>query len=128
MNTKNPKRVEAGFGEWLSSQLASRKLSQEEFASKVQVSQATVSRWMNGRRPAGRYIDPIADVLLLDYDLVSSKAGYKPVASLSVDPESAIARLVPLIEKVNWEAYPGRLESLENELRFMIESTRKTER
>lgn len=109
------------FGNWLASEIRLRGLNQAEFAQKVGATPTTVSRWVNGRVPAGRFIERIADVLVLDYDLVATKAGYRPRELLEIDPDSPTARLEPLIEAVDWSARPERLASLEFELRQMIE-------
>ena len=85
----------------------------------------SVSRWIHGRRPNGEYIERIADVLVLDYDLVATKAGYRPRELLELDPDSATARLMPLIEQIDWDARPGHLEEVEAEFRFMIEVDRR---
>lgn len=109
------------FGEWLMREIRDRGMNQSEFAKRVGVGTSTVSRWVNGRKPEADLIDAIADVLVLDYDLVATKAGYRPRELLELDPDSATARLMPLIEQIDWDARPGRLEGLEFELRQMIE-------
>ena len=63
------------FGAWLLSEIKAAGMNQQEFADSVGVSRTTVSRWVKGRVPDGVFIDPIADVLLLDYDEVSERAG-----------------------------------------------------
>lgn len=112
------------WGEWLDHQLRSRNMSQEDFADKVGVAQGTVSRWVKGRRPAGKYIDLISDVLMLDYNIVATKAGYRPRTMLEIDPDGPVARLVPLIERIDWTQYPERLDSLVFELELMIKRGR----
>jgi hypothetical protein len=60
----------------------------------------------------------------VDPDIVLTLSGHRP-ATLPIDPESATARLMPLIEQIDWESRPGRLEEMENELRFMIDADRR---
>lgn len=103
-------------------------MNQTEFAQRVGVAHGTVSRWINGRIPEAALIERIADVLVLDYDVVATKAGYRPRELLNVDPDSPTARLAPLIEQIDWASRPGRLEEVEAEYRFMIESDRKRKR
>jgi transcriptional regulator with XRE-family HTH domain len=66
------------FGQWLRAEIAAARMSQGEFADRVGVSGATVSRWVKGRVPDGVYIDPIARALSLDYDDLAERAGYRP--------------------------------------------------
>lgn len=121
MKESGTSREISPFGCWLLSEIRRAGMNQTEFAGAVKTSGTTVSRWIHGRMPNGRYIERIADVLVLDYDLVATKAGYRPRELLEIDPESATARLMPLIEQIDWETRPGRLEGLEFELRQMIE-------
>lgn len=118
-------RESVRFGEWLMHQIRDRGMNQSEFAKRVGVGTSTVSRWVNGRKPEADLIDAIADVLVLDYDLVATKAGYRPRELLELDPDSATARLMPLIEQIDWDSRPGRLEEVEAEFRFMIEVDRR---
>lgn len=109
------------FGPWLESQMLRREWNQSELARRLNVRPAVVSRWIRDeRRPSTGSVDKIADVLGLDVDLVLSIAGHRP-RDIDLDPESATARLMPLIEKIDWQSRPGRLEEMEAELRFMIE-------
>lgn len=112
------------FGEWLLQELARNNLNQGELAERVGVSGTTVSRWIYGRQPAGKYIDLIADALSRDYDTVATKAGYRP-PNVEVDSDSATARLMPLIEKIDWMSIPGRLEEVEAQFRAMIETDKR---
>lgn len=106
MNTNRPGNVKApsDFGSWLRSQITSRKMTQKEFADAIGVSPTSVSRWIkHGDRPKAEHIDPISDVLVLDYDLVATRAGYRPKElMLEVDPTSPEGQLIPLIRKVKW--------------------------
>lgn len=87
------------FGSWLLSEIRAAGMNQGEFADRVGVSRTTVSRWVHGRVPDGVFIDPIADVLTLPYDVVSERAGYRPAL-----PDEALdaihARLDPHLRKV----------------------------
>ncbi len=124
MNTKSvPERT---FGEWLGLQLDRREWSGADLARRLGVANGNVSRWLRDeRKPSSATVDRIADVLGIDVDIALTYAGHRPSGALQIDPDGPTARLRPLIEKVNWSAYPGRLETLENELQFMIETDRK---
>ena len=112
------------FGSWLQSMILSRGMNQAEFAEKVDASPTTVSRWINGRVPAGKYLQRIADVLLLDYDLVATKAGYRPTTlDRHRDPESPEAQLMPLIQRIDWT--DDRLSSAMALLRSFVEASRR---
>jgi transcriptional regulator with XRE-family HTH domain len=80
-------------------------MNQSDFAERVGASTTTVSRWIHGRVPQAKYIDPISDVLVLDYDLVATKAGYRP-AIHEVPPDSREARAAHLVSRIDWDA-PG---------------------
>lgn len=100
------------FGAWLLSEIKAAGMTQGEFAEKVGVSRTTVSRWVKGRIPDGVFIDPIADVLLLDYDEVSERAGYRPRLS-SDDLDAVHARLDPRLRRVEWSEFRyGLIESV----------------
>jgi transcriptional regulator with XRE-family HTH domain len=77
-------------------------MNQNEFALKVGVGRSTVSRWANDQQPSGEYIDPIADVLVLDYDLVATKAGYRP-AVYETPPSEREARVMELAKRIDWD-------------------------
>lgn len=116
------------FGSWLRGAIAARGLSQNEFADAIRASKSSVSRWINGDAPKAEFIERIADVLVLDYDVVATKAGYRPRELMELDPESPEAQLVPLIRQVDWASRPGRLEEMQAELRFMIDVDRRNQR
>jgi transcriptional regulator with XRE-family HTH domain len=80
-------------------------MNQSEFAARLGVGHSTVSRWVNGRVPEAGLLERIADVLVLDYDLVATKAGYRP-AIHEVPPDSREARAAHLVTRIDWEA-PG---------------------
>lgn len=112
------------FGPWLASMIRARGMNQVEFSEKVGASATTVSRWINGRVPAGRYLQHIADVLLLDYDLVAERAGYRPRKLRErSDPDSPLAQLMPLIERVEWT--DERLRTAMGLLRTMVDVSRE---
>lgn len=125
-NGSNTSTKSKEWGKWLERRIELSELTRQQFADRAGVAKSTVSRWINGDRPSAKQVDGIADALFLDPSDVMKAAGYLDGA-ISVDTGSPTARLMPLIEKVDWSSYPGRLESLENELRFMIENgqTRK---
>ena len=125
MNTNHAGRHASGFGPWLERQMKANGWNQTDFARRLEVSQGTVSRWIQGRQPEATYIDRIADVLALDYDLVATKAGYRPHELLQLDPDSATAQLMPLIEKIDWESDPGRLEGVRLILQGYLEVDRR---
>lgn len=117
--------VSKTFGPWLASMIRARGLNQAEFAERVGASATTVSRWINGRVPAAKYIDDIANVLLLDYDLVATRAGIRPRSLLDKrnDPESPEAQLMPLIQRINWT--PERLQTALAFLGSLVEVSRQ---
>lgn len=112
------------WGNWLRRQIVLSGLSRQQFANKAKVAKSTVSRWISGDRPSAKQIERIADALVMDPETVMRAVGYLDL-DLEIDPNSPTARLMPLIEKVNWDDYPERLHTLEMELRFMIETDRK---
>lgn len=84
------------FGSWLKSAIAARGMTQNEFASAIGASKSSVSRWTNGDAPKGTFVERIADVLVLDYDIVATRAGYRIPELMLVDPESPEAKLLGL--------------------------------
>lgn len=106
MNTKHPGNVKApkDFGPWLRSRIIAREMTQAQFAKAIGVSPTSVSRWIkHGDQPKGIHLERIADVLVSDYDLVATKAGYRPKElMLEVDPNSPEGQLVPMIRQVTW--------------------------
>lgn len=115
------------FGAWLERQLARREWSKADLARRMGVANGDVSRWARDERtPSPVTIDKMADVLSVDVDFLLTLAGHRPQV-IEIDPDSPTARLMPLIERVNWDAYPGRLDTLEKELQWMIERDREAE-
>jgi transcriptional regulator with XRE-family HTH domain len=114
-----------GFNLWLHRQLRRRDWSPADLARRMDVNTGTVSRWLTGsRRPRPDACDKLADALGVDLDMVLTLAGHRP-PDIEIDPDSATARLMPLIEKIDWASRPNRLEEMEVELRFMIEVDRR---
>ncbi len=113
------------FGSWLLSKIKEAGLNQGEFADRVGVSRTTVSRWVNGRVPDGTFIDPIADVLLLEYDIVATKAGYRPRGLLDEhnDPDSPEAILCGMVRRISWD--PGRFEPVVAMLRSYLDQDQR---
>lgn len=104
MDVKRNQPVESAFGTWLESKMNNFGWTRTETAKKLGVTKMTVGRWVNGRVPEASYIERIADVFLADYDLVATKAGYRPrELILEVDPESAEGQLVPIIRQIAWD-------------------------
>jgi transcriptional regulator with XRE-family HTH domain len=123
MNTNRPGNVKAPreFGPWLRSQIAGRGMTQGEFAKKIGVSPTSVSRWIkHGDRPKAEHLDPISDVLVLNYDVVATKAGYRP-QDPEADPETRFSEALELIIRVNWETDPTRLDILRSVLQTWID-------
>lgn len=109
------------FGKWLRAVLNSRQMSQSELARRMGKDKGVIGNWVRGERlPSPESCDLIADVLVIPLDEVLAHAGHRP-PDIELDPDSATARLMPLIEQIDWDARPGRLEGLEFELRQMIE-------
>lgn len=125
MSSSDADRHGRRFGAWLEAQLRNRGFNQSEFARRLGVSQGTVSRWVNGRVPDAEYIEKISDVLVVDYDVVATEAGIRPRELLNVDPDSATAQLMPLIEKIDWDTDPGRLEGVRMILEGYLEVDRR---
>lgn len=110
------------FGTWLASEIRRRGLNQSEFAKLVGVGTSTVSRWINGRLPEASLLERIADVLVLDYDILATRAGYRPRELLEMDPDSAEAQLLPYIRAIEWSE--RELEMVKAQLRFLAEVQR----
>lgn len=121
MGTDDAQREGQLFGRWLESQIKTRGMNLSEFATAVGVSLSSVSRWVHGRKPRADYLERIADVLVLDYDLVSTRAGIRPQGLDGFQPGSAEAVLLPLIRRIDWERDPKRLKMFERDLRWLIE-------
>jgi len=113
------------FGQWLQHQLDRREWTKAEFARRLGVANGDVSRWVRDERvPSPASIDRIADVLGVDVDLALTMAGHRP-PDLHVDPDSATAQLMPLIEKIDWDTDPGRLEGVRMILEGYLEVDRR---
>lgn len=77
---------------------------------------------MANDQPKGAHIDAIADVLVLDYDVVATRAGYRPRELMQIDPDSPEAQLLPYIRAIQWS--DRELEMIKAQLRFLAESQR----
>lgn len=94
-------------------------------AKELGMSHGLVSQWLKGERnPSPASLDIVADKLVADLDMLLTLAGHRP-PDIELDPDSATARLMPLIEQIDWDSRPGRLEEVEAEFRFMIEVDRR---
>lgn len=113
------------FGPWLASRIKQAGLTQAEFAKRVGASKSSVSRWIHGRVPEASFIDAIADVLVVDYDTVATKAGYRPreLGDEAVDPDSPVEMLCAMVRKIQWDQ--GRYEPVESMLRAYLEQDRR---
>lgn len=80
-------------------------MNQKQFAEAIGVSQTSVSRWIkHGDRPKAEHLEAMSDVLVIDYDFLITKAGYRPrELMLQVDPKSPEGILVPWIRKIAWD-------------------------
>lgn len=113
------------FGEWFRRQLKSRGLKQVEFADRIEVDKGVVGNWFRGNRlPTPQSCEKIANGLHINPDTVLDVAGYRDL-DLIVDPDSAEAKLLPLIRKINWDADPMRLEGLMFQLEGWLRVDRK---
>jgi transcriptional regulator with XRE-family HTH domain len=87
----------------LESELRRRDMRQADLARRLHTSTGTVSDWINNKRlPSPTSVERISDVLVLDYDLVATKAGYRP-AIHEVPPDSREARAAHLVTRIDWE-------------------------
>lgn len=67
------------FGDWLRDELEKAGLEKSDFARKIGVPPATVSRWVNNsRRPESEYCQVIADALEIDANVVRYMARRQP--------------------------------------------------
>jgi transcriptional regulator with XRE-family HTH domain len=124
MSASRPETKTQQFGPWLKSQIQARGMTQGEFAQAVGVSATSVSRWIAGDQPKGIHIDAIADVLVLDYDVVATRAGYRPRELLQIDPDSPEAQLLPYIRAVDWSKHEAELAMIKRQLEFIVEVDR----
>lgn len=113
------------FGEWLRRQIERREWIPADLARRVGVSNGTMSLWLRDqRKPSPTSVDRIADALGVDVDTALTLAGHRP-PTIPIDPDSATARLMPLIEQIDWESRPGRIEEMEAEMRHMLDVDRR---
>ncbi len=93
----------APFRLWLADQLRVRGWNRADAAKRIGVDPSTISRWLNGDRlPSPELVERIADVLVVDYDFVATKAGYRP-RELDGDEDDIIKReLLPLMRQIDW--------------------------
>lgn len=101
-------------------------MTRNQFAERVGVSHVTVGRWIRGRIPDPAYIDPIADVLVLGYDEVATRAGYRPRGLDDVDPDAPSEQLAAMVRRVEWT--PDRYETMRSILSGWLERDRQAER
>ena len=97
-------------------------MNQSEFAKLAAVGTSTVSRRMNGSVPEGVLLERIADILVLDKDIVATRAGYQPKELLEIDPDLPEVPLLPYIRAITWDDYT--LESIRRQLEWLAEVQR----
>lgn len=124
MSTMRSASGVSAFGVWLRSAIAARGMTQNEFAKAIDASKSTVSRWINGDQPKGDFVERIADVLVLDYDIVATRAGYRPRELLEIDPSPAEAKLLPYIRAIDWSKHDRELAMIQRQLEFIAEVDR----
>lgn len=90
-----------------------------EFAEAVDVSISSASRWIHGRIPRADYLERIADVLVLDYDELATRAGYRPADIGAVKAGSPEAILLPYIQRAEWTE--ERLDTVKAIINQMIQ-------
>lgn len=84
----------APFADLLAKQLARKGWSQRELARRLQVSQPTVARWSNGRRPVPQErVRELADL----FELNGVERGAFVLAALLTGSQSDLAPLVGLL-------------------------------
>jgi transcriptional regulator with XRE-family HTH domain len=124
MSTEASRSVNPAWGAWLLQQIRRREINQVEFAERVGVKPATVSRWVNGRVPRGSYLDSISDALMLDFDTVATKAGIRP--SIQEMPASEReARAAELVRRIDWDQGDIALRMVMANLEELAETFRK---
>ena len=102
MSENRSEKRNSAFGSWLRSAILARGVTQNEFACSIGVSKSTVSRWINGDTPKGEFIEKIADVLVLSYDFVDTKVGYRP-KELDDEGDDIVNReILPMIRRIDW--------------------------
>jgi transcriptional regulator with XRE-family HTH domain len=117
------------FGLWLKTELSRRSMTHAEFADRVGVSRAAVSRWVRGERlPDGESIFRIAEAFNLDPDTIMRLGGRRSHPPRQVhDVREEIADLQARRNLINaemdrlrqqTEALDQRLEDAEERLRI----------
>lgn len=100
METKS--RNHRDFGVWLDRQLSRREWSQADLARRLNVQNATVSRWISGvRQPDTESCERIADVLFLDVDEVLAIAGHRP-CDIDIDPDAPGEQIAVMARRISW--------------------------
>lgn len=123
---RSSKRI-PGWGDWLKAQLASAGMNQSELARDVGVSKSTVWRWVRDDQPKAQYVERIADVLVLDFDLVAEKAGVRP-AMYETPPSEREARVMELARRIDWDRDEIPLRLAVSQLEELAEAYRKPAR
>lgn len=103
MNRKRSEWHNPALGQEMRRRIIEHYRTQTAFSEALGVPQGTISRWVNGRRPDGDYLDDISDLLFWDYDDLATQAGYRPRGlSIAIDPKSPEGQLVPYIRRIDW--------------------------
>lgn len=122
VKTGPARKQSATFGPWLEVRIGMSGLSRQQFADRVGVSKSTVWRWINGRVPEASYIEKISDVLVIPYDEVATRAGYRPRGLDELDPDSPAEQIAALARRVAWTE--DRYNTARNILSGWIETDR----
>ena len=123
MSTGEEHGIRAEFGQWLRAQLERVGITQTELARQMGVTQPMVSSWVTGdKRPSPANCDRIAEALVLDVDVVLTKAGYRP--RLVTDDEPAIREMVELLRHIPERDYPA----IQDYLQYQFEKAKRRRR
>ncbi len=111
------------FRAWFAGQLKRREWNQSDAARRMGIQPSVVSHWISGKRvPSPQSCDLISDAFGVPVDLVLELAGHRP-APLPVDPESPVALITALVERIKWNA--DRQAVVEGILRGFLDRDRK---
>jgi transcriptional regulator with XRE-family HTH domain len=112
------------FGNWLRRKLKDQGMSQSDLARAMETSTGTVSMWVTGKRvPDPDSCDRIADVLLLDLDVVLFQAGHRPLTQ-HLSPDDPALEFHGLIDRIDWNL-PGTQKMARAVLRQLVDLSRE---
>lgn len=113
------------FPQWFRDALAERGMKPAEFARISGIPHSTISTWLSGgRKPNAASVRKVARALGLDEDAALVAAGHKSPDRFR-DPDSPAAKLIALVERVDWDRHPDVFRGLQAQLREYVESDRK---